>query len=738
MGVPGLWRELAAGARAASLDDLAWAHWERTTPRSRLRVGIDATSWLYHARQSRGGAQPTLRLLFFRAARLLRLPLDVVFVLDGAARPAVKRGADVYLGAHALEPPWLAWLHDAGLVAWRAPGEAEAELAWMCAEHLIDLVLTDDVDALVFGAGRVLRQGARDATLYEPDLGAEDLVLVALLAGGDYDTTGLARCGVKTVLGLARAGWGRRLVELFRAHVPRGTPRAAVDGEDPAWDALLAPWRDGVRRELRENTHGHLTRRHTKLAASLSDTFLGDRHTRGVLYDYVYPATSQHDAAQRALLEARVASPPVCAVGRLARRAQAQFGWGTTLLIDKFARLVVPGACVQQCVNAALADRAQRGARTDASADADVDGLADGLASLAVATRGVRILQGHATRVVGSRVEVCVTLTCDALVDEMLAAVHAPEAAAPRSMRLWIPASVLRQHQDAHVLQPLLASKPPLTLPVMWARHGAAAPPAGHPGGADYGGGHHAAVATPSRTVSANALAQADLDASLSASFHLGGASTRQNDPAVHGALVHEAVSPASSPARPALEPKDHGTPLLCPSEAVADESAASSPDSSEFSLDVELAALALSLPASALGPAPPEPQRSSPPAAPRRSSSSASPPSPDLSLQPLSPGAVDVMASLTVPARAASTPPPHGPQAPASPTSTPRRQSGAATTARTPPIPTLHLPRRSRGRIAVLPPLPPLSLVDSSDDSVSVIHVRRAPAAPRDARDEL
>jgi len=40
----------------------------------------------------------------------------------------------------------------------QAPGEAEAELAELSKSGKIDAVLTDDVDALVFGATKILRK----------------------------------------------------------------------------------------------------------------------------------------------------------------------------------------------------------------------------------------------------------------------------------------------------------------------------------------------------------------------------------------------------------------------------------------------------------------------------------------------------------------------------------------------------------------------------------------------------
>lgn len=207
MGVPGLWRELAEYGTDTTLADLAWAHWDRTS--KLYRLGIDATSWLYHARKSRGGAEPELRLVFYRLVRLLALPIAPVFVLDGAKRPAMKRGAPVWLGSHPLEAPFQALVRACGFAHWRAPGEAEAELAWLSASGGLDAVLTDDVDALLFGANVVLRPRASSAdapadtvTMFDTrhtswPCDADALVLVAMLAGGDYDVRGCDACGIR-------------------------------------------------------------------------------------------------------------------------------------------------------------------------------------------------------------------------------------------------------------------------------------------------------------------------------------------------------------------------------------------------------------------------------------------------------------------------------------------------------------------------------------------------------------
>lgn len=57
-----------------------------------LRVGVDATSWLYHASAACGGSNAALRALFYRCCGLLDHPFLLVFVFDGALRPNVKRG----------------------------------------------------------------------------------------------------------------------------------------------------------------------------------------------------------------------------------------------------------------------------------------------------------------------------------------------------------------------------------------------------------------------------------------------------------------------------------------------------------------------------------------------------------------------------------------------------------------------------------------------------------------------
>ncbi|KAG2355329.1 hypothetical protein BDR07DRAFT_548668 [Suillus spraguei] len=77
-------------------------------------------------------------MLFFRLCSLARLPFLPLFVFDGDERPKIKRGSKMGRSeSHGL-----------------TSGMKMLYLAWN------DAVLTDDVDALVFGALRVIKNSS--------------------------------------------------------------------------------------------------------------------------------------------------------------------------------------------------------------------------------------------------------------------------------------------------------------------------------------------------------------------------------------------------------------------------------------------------------------------------------------------------------------------------------------------------------------------------------------------------
>ncbi len=92
--------------------------------------------------------QSILRLLFYRLAKLLTLPVLPLFVFDGSSRPTWKRGKQVKGRQHAIEQPFTQLIEAFGYQWHRAPGEAEAELAYLNQAGFVDAVLTDDAGCI--------------------------------------------------------------------------------------------------------------------------------------------------------------------------------------------------------------------------------------------------------------------------------------------------------------------------------------------------------------------------------------------------------------------------------------------------------------------------------------------------------------------------------------------------------------------------------------------------------------
>ncbi|KDN53140.1 PIN domain-like protein [Tilletiaria anomala UBC 951] len=162
MGVTGLWNHLDHACTISSLEDEAWRYY-RASPYKALRLGIDSSLWMFHGKGLPGevGPNASLRMIFYRLVNLFSLPILPVFVFDGPRKPSFKRGKETSRALH-----WKAQketdefkllIRAFGFLERTAPGEAEAELAWMNEHNIIDVVLTDDVDVLLFGAKRVFR-----------------------------------------------------------------------------------------------------------------------------------------------------------------------------------------------------------------------------------------------------------------------------------------------------------------------------------------------------------------------------------------------------------------------------------------------------------------------------------------------------------------------------------------------------------------------------------------------------
>jgi hypothetical protein len=103
------------------------------------------------------------------------------------------------------------------------------------------------------------------------------LILFALLCGGDYDQ-GVIKCGSTTAFGLARCGFGDKLLEAVQT----------FKLESKAFDNFLVQWRIDLQHELESNSRGMLRSRQPQLAQHIPHTF----PDRDILQLYIDPFTS--------------------------------------------------------------------------------------------------------------------------------------------------------------------------------------------------------------------------------------------------------------------------------------------------------------------------------------------------------------------------------------------------------------------------------------------------------------
>ena len=214
-----------------------------------------------------GGTNPALRTFYYRLLRLISLSIHPIFVFDGPNKPPFKRNKRTGPNVASI-PEFLAkqLLKQFGLPIHLAPGEAEAECALLQCEGIVDAVLSEDVDTLMFGSGITLRNWSPElkssktpthVNLYDAEktksgrsgLDREGMILVALMSGGDYIPEGIPGCGPKTACEAARAGFGGDLCKIS-------------NGDTKA----LQEWRDRLAHELRTNESKLFKRKHTTLA----------------------------------------------------------------------------------------------------------------------------------------------------------------------------------------------------------------------------------------------------------------------------------------------------------------------------------------------------------------------------------------------------------------------------------------------------------------------------------------
>ncbi|PPQ78302.1 hypothetical protein CVT24_006500 [Panaeolus cyanescens] len=157
MGVHHLWKILKPFGVTQSLADIV-SQLSVPDERNMPCIGVDLSPCMDECiaatmSQSVNGQLPggPLYIFFHKLIAFSKVRATFVFIFDGPSRPNVKRGKQVR--------PYTWWSHIVeeliqafGFCAHHAPGEAEAELAYLNNQQIIDAVITSDNDAFVFGA----------------------------------------------------------------------------------------------------------------------------------------------------------------------------------------------------------------------------------------------------------------------------------------------------------------------------------------------------------------------------------------------------------------------------------------------------------------------------------------------------------------------------------------------------------------------------------------------------------
>lgn len=306
-----------------------------------LRIAIDVSIWLVRVQAGRGGVNPEVRTLFFRLLKLLALPVHPLFVFDGAHKPPFKRGKAVGNGGSGSVPSVRLSKRLIDLFSFprhTAPGEAEAECARLQVAGVVDAVMSDDVDAIMFGSKNTIMNFSREnsrrtdaathVNLYRTDedqssqrsnvsLDRSGMILFAMLSGGDYLPSGVPKCGHKTAGEIARAGFGSSLID-------------AIKGQGST-EAKLAEWRGRVQHELNENESGLFQRKHKSI--KIPDTF----PDKMVLSYYTDPVVSTAEEIEK--LRQSIKWDQDIDVPRLQQFVDNTLGWSSLPGLKRFIKV---------------------------------------------------------------------------------------------------------------------------------------------------------------------------------------------------------------------------------------------------------------------------------------------------------------------------------------------------------------------------------------------------------------
>ena len=164
------------------------------------------------------------------------------------------------------------------------------------------------------------------------------LILIGLLSGGDYHQAGLPRCGPVVAHGLAKCGFGDKLLN------------ATYSLPHDKLPDFLTMWRKDLRAELCTNSQGHLGSKKPSLAKAVPDSF----PELEVLLSYTNPIISATDASAP-----HTHTPPKWEhepdLGKLAHLCELHFEWGLKdIIIKRFRTIIWPSIILRMLRRSAL------------------------------------------------------------------------------------------------------------------------------------------------------------------------------------------------------------------------------------------------------------------------------------------------------------------------------------------------------------------------------------------------
>ncbi|KAJ7791979.1 hypothetical protein B0H13DRAFT_2517700 [Mycena leptocephala] len=412
MGIPGFW-ELAASVSQTmpfmefcTLIGLV----ENRRNIGTMIVGVDAGLWLtqcqtvfhkpHHAQM---GRNPELRALFWKLAALNQEFTELIELF--------------------------------GFHHYTAPGEADAELAYLDRSGHINAILTDDGDVScrpVWSAPYYQENDRDEITVYTSaalqstasvGLTQGGILLIAIMSGGDYDTVGLAECGIN----IPENKMGEKDLRQF-----------------------LVGWREQIRTELATNSRGYLGRRYPALANKITDAFPNIQ----ALYLYARPVTSWSENFVPPAIEGwKVRLPDLPA---LAKYCNQKFGWTALDMAGKFKKYIFPGLFIRRLTMPLNPTQQIRDHIIEGRIDEERPHLSTYLHILKVDDKGPYRKYG-------------VKLATGALVEWTLSKIDAPTSAAGSpgaTIVEWIPAILVAQCMPL-MSRPLIPVPPIAATPVV-------------------------------------------------------------------------------------------------------------------------------------------------------------------------------------------------------------------------------------------------------------------------------